>query len=297
MKKFLPNRFRQDMHQQDHTRHQSGLIYSNQTPSDLPSMDQFRLDSQNPSPLPPLDADNLREFQPWAVMGRESFDIISAAISTTLSLDKDSPTVDFLCDSPGGNSTPLHEQGSPLSSELPSDHSHISTDFTINDHKLSDSITFHQGLSPNERRRASDRLPDPQLLIPALQTLLHNSMIESAKTAPVTPHAGLSRSPSEPSSTPIGSYPQMIYQATNSSTPISHPLSSSSTRNNRYSHSSQQTVSRVSPIIPENNLFVFHIPPDWNETEFRDHFSPFGPIRCLSFPKDRSTPWGHRGYG
>lgn len=50
-------------------------------------------------------------------------------------------------------------------------------------------------------------------------------------------------------------------------------------------------------IIPEHNIFVFHIPPDWKEAHFRAQFSKFGPIRCLNFPKDSSTPWGHRGYG
>lgn len=50
-------------------------------------------------------------------------------------------------------------------------------------------------------------------------------------------------------------------------------------------------------IIPGNNLFVFHIPPDWKEADFREQFSKFGPVRCLNFPKDSVTPWGHRGYG
>lgn len=50
-------------------------------------------------------------------------------------------------------------------------------------------------------------------------------------------------------------------------------------------------------ILAENNLFVFHIPPGWKEAEFEKVFSQFGPIRCLRFPKDDTTPWGHRGYG
>lgn len=50
-------------------------------------------------------------------------------------------------------------------------------------------------------------------------------------------------------------------------------------------------------LIPENNLFVFHVPPAWNKAKFESEFSRFGKVLSLYFPYDNSTSWAHKGYG